>query len=254
MPSHGPIWALRMVVAAFCVAWCGGVAAQVGEYRNDFSVGVNAGYVMSNVGFTPKVTQAYLGGATFGISMRYVCEKYFNTICSVMAEVNYAQVGWKEDILTEDKQSVINAVTGMPEEYSRKLGYLQIPIFAHLAWGKEQKGLQFFVQAGPQIGVMLSESTDMNFNFEERNTDDRVNKVYAQDTMAVENKFDYGIAVGAGLEYSSPKVGHFLVEARYYYGLGNLYGDSKRDYFQKSNIGNIVIKFTYLFDITRTKK
>lgn len=56
------------------------------------------------------------------------------------------------------------------------------------------------------------------------------------------------------MEYSIPKVGHFLLEGRYYYGLGNIYGNSKRDYFAKSNIGNIVIKLTYLFDITKTKK
>lgn len=83
---------------------------------------------------------------------------------------------------------------------------------------------------------------------------DRVSTVVAQDTMAVENKFDYGIAVGAGMEYTVPKVGHFLVEARYYYGLGNIYGDSKRDYFGSSNFGNIIIKVAYLFDITKTKK
>ena len=83
---------------------------------------------------------------------------------------------------------------------------------------------------------------------------DRVSTVVAQDTMAVENKFDYGIAVGAGMEYTVPKVGHFLIEARYYYGLGNIYGDSKRDYFGSSNSGNIIIKAAYLFDITKTKK
>ena len=65
---------------------------------------------------------------------------------------------------------------------------------------------------------------------------------------------DYGIAIGLGGEYSHPKVGHFLLEARYYYGLGNIYGSSKRDFFSKSNYGNIVIKATYLFDILRTKK
>ena len=56
------------------------------------------------------------------------------------------------------------------------------------------------------------------------------------------------------MEYSIPKVGHFLLEGRYYYGLGNIYGDSKRDYFGSSNFGNIIIKAAYLFDITKTKK
>ena len=51
--------------------------AQVGEFRKDFAVGVNGGYVLSNVAFTPKVPQGMLGGATFGLTARYTCEKYF---------------------------------------------------------------------------------------------------------------------------------------------------------------------------------
>ncbi len=227
--------------------------AQIGKYRNDMSVGVNGGYVLSNVGFTPKVNQKYHGGITGGVSFRYVCEKYFSTVCALQAEVNYSQIGWTEDILDINDAPVINPKTNVAEKYSRTINYIQIPIFAHLGWGREQKGFQFFFQAGPQLGVYLSESTDMNFNFEDRNTADRVSNIVAQDTMRVENKFDYGIAAGLGLEYSHPKVGHFQLEARYYYGLGNIYGNSKKDYFGKSNFGNIVVKLTYLFDIIRTK-
>ena len=230
------------------------VMSQIGEHRNDFTLGVNGGYILSNVSFTPKVTQGYHGGLTGGLSMRYVCEKYFKTIASVYAEVNYSQLGWKEDILDINNQAVINPVTGLAENYSRTINYVQVPILAHLAWGKEYKGVSFFVNLGPQFGFYLSEKTKTNFNVKDCNMNDRVSTVVAQDTMAVENKFDYGIAVGAGMEYTVPKVGHFLVEARYYYGLGNIYGDSKRDYFGSSNFGNIIIKAAYLFDITKTKK
>ena len=38
------------------------VVAQVGEFRKDLAVGVNGGYVLSSVGFTPKVPQDMLGG------------------------------------------------------------------------------------------------------------------------------------------------------------------------------------------------
>ncbi len=230
------------------------VMSQIGEHRNDFTLGVNGGYILSNVSFNPKVPQGYHGGLTGGLSMRYVCEKYFKTIASVYAEINYSQLGWKEDILDRQNQPVINGITGLAENYSRTINYVQIPIFAHLAWGREYKGLNFFVNLGPQFGIYLSEKTKTNFNINECNTTDRVSSVVAQDTMAVENKFDYGIAVGAGLEYSLPHVGHFLIEARYYYGLGNIYGDTKRDYFGSSNYGNIVIKAAYLFDITKTKR
>lgn len=229
-------------------------AAQIGEYRNDLSIGINGGYVLSNVGFTPKVNQSFHGGMTGGLSFRYVCEKYFSTVCAVQAEVNYAQIGWKEKILDVDDAPVINQVTGQPERYSRTMNYIQIPVFAQLGWGREQKGFKFFFQAGPQIGFCIGETTDTNFKVEDANLTDRVNHTLAQDTMAVENKFDYGIAAGLGLEYSNPKIGHLQFEARYYYGLGNIYGDSKKDYFGKSNFGNIVVKLTYLFDIVRTNK
>ena len=244
---------IRYIVFVLLFSCATVASAQIGQHRNDFSIGVNGGYTLSNVGFTPKVTQSLLGGTTAGLSWRYVCEKYFSTICSIYGEVNYTQMGWKERILTTDNQPVINAVSGLPEQYSRTLNYLQVPVFAHLAWGKEHSGMQFFFQLGPQFGYLLSEKTITNFNFKDRNTADRSNVVCAQDTMAVENKFDYGIAAGAGIELSVRRVGHFLLEGRYYYGLGNIYGGSKRDYFSKSNNSSIVVKLTYLFDVVRTK-
>lgn len=246
------IWVL--LTAAFLL---GGMkaSAQIGEHRNDFSVGANGGYVMSSVGFTPDIPQKQHGGITGGFSYRYVCEKYFKTICSIYGEVNYSQVGWKEKILDINNAPVIISQTGEAMAYERTINYIQLPIMAHLAWGRETRGLNFFVNAGPQFGLYLSESTKTNFDVKNMpaTDNDRVNNIMAQDTMAVEKKFDYGIALGLGAEYSIPKVGHFLLEARYYYGLGNIYGSSKKDDFGKSNFGQIVIKLGYLFDITRTK-
>ena len=230
------------------------MTAQIGEHRNDLAIGFNGGLNMSSVSFTPKVSQAKLNGITGGLSVRYVCEKYFSTVCSLYGEINYSQMGWKEDIVDVNDMPVINTATGLPEEYSRTINYIQVPLMAHLAWGREQKGFAFFVNLGPQFGIYMSESTKTNFDFSDRNAADRVNPVCAQDTMAVENKFDYGIAAGAGIEFSHPKVGHFLLEGRYYYGLGNIYGDSKRDYFGSSNFGTITVKLAYLFDIVRTRK
>lgn len=228
--------------------------AQVGQHRNDFSIGFNGGYVLSSVSFSPSVPQKMHGGVTGGLSLRYVCEKYFNTVCSIYAEVNYASLGWRDKIQDVNDAPVINEITGEAEAYSRTINYIQVPIMAHLAWGKESRGVQFFINLGPQFGIYLNESTKMNFDFEKRNRTARSSSIVAQDTMTVEKRFDYGIAAGIGLEYTVPRIGHFLVEGRYYYGLGNIYGDSKRDYFGRSNFGNIILKMTYLFDITKTKK
>lgn len=227
------------------------VHAQIGEHRNTLSVGVNGGYNMTTIRFTPKVVQSMKGGIAGGVTARYTVEKYFSTIASVQAELNYSQLGWKEDILDLNDQPVINSVTGQAEKYERTINYIQIPFMAHLAWGRENKGINFFVNAGPQLGIYLSESTNSNFDFNSRNTTDRANTIVAQDTMSVENKFDYGITGGLGIEWAIPKAGRFTLEARYYYGLGNIYGDSKRDYFGSSNFGTITIKLGWLIDIMR---
>lgn len=243
----------KLMIAVALFAWQS-LKAQVGEYRSELAAGVSGGYVMSTVGFNPDIPQQTLGGKTAGLSLRYTCEKYFKSICALVGEVNIVQTGWKEDIKTLDDTPVINPVTGLPEEYERNLTYVQVPVFARMGWGRERKGLQFYFQVGPQIGFLVKDKMKMNFNFDERNQADRNGVMIQapQDTMKVERKFDYGIAGGLGLEYSHPKIGHFLLEGRYYYGLGDLYGNSKSDFFGRSNLGNIVVKLTYLFDVFKS--
>ena len=230
--------------------------AQIGEHRNDLAIGFNGGYVMSNVGFTPTVSQKMHGGLTGGFTMRYTCEKYFKSICSIVGEVNISQMGWKEDIRTAEDAPVINSVTNVAEEYERQLTYIQVPLLARLGWGREEKGFQAFFQLGPQVGMFLSDKNKSNFKYGERNVGDRIGAMRdaIMDTLSIQNKFDYGITAGLGLEFSHPKVGHFLVEARYYYGLGDIYKNTKSDYFGRSNNSGIFIKMTYLWDIVKTKR
>ena len=230
-----------------------GLHAQIGDHRSDLAIGFSGGYSLTDMRFLPKVTQTMHPGISLGFTTRYTCEKYFSSICALQAEVNINQMGWKEIIIDYNENPVINEVTGQAEKYQRTITYVQVPLLARMGWGREKKGIQFFINAGPQIGYCLSEKTDMNFELEKRNTMSRVSQTIAQDTMAVENKMDYGIAAGVGIEYSHPRLGHLMLEARYYYGLGNIYGDSKRDNFGTSNFRNIVVKITYLFDILKTK-
>ena len=232
--------------------------AQIGEYRNELAVGVNGGVALSSVSFTPEVPQGQQLGKTLGLTVRYTGEKYFKSICAIVAELNYTQMGWKETIQNIDDEPVVNSLTGVAEEYSRTINYIQVPIFARLGWGRERRGLQAYFQVGPQLGYYLSESTEANFDLDHPNISDRVSVVSRPDYsnmyhMPVENKLDYGIAAALGLEFSHRRLGHIMVEGRYYYGLGNIYGNTKRDFFGKSNFQAIMIKTTYLFDFMRTK-
>ena len=230
------VWACMVILISHFSFLIPHSFAQVGEYRTDFAIGGNVGYSMSNIAFVPEVPQGQLGGLTFGFTARYTCEKYFSSICAVVGEVNYAQIGWKERIWDkQDRPVVMLSDTTQSLAYSRKMSYIQVPFLARLGWGREERsGLQFFFQLGPQIGFFLNETTETNFDRTTQTKNQRSSYVVAQDTMAVENKFDYGIVVGGGVEFSNRHLG-------------------KRDYFARSNFGNIVVKCTYLFDIIRTK-
>lgn len=246
---------MRRFISLILLAVSISTYAQVGEYRNDFAIGVNGGYQLNSIAFVQKVPQSMHGGINGGLTFRYTCEKYFNSICAIQLEMNYAEQGWKEKILDINDEPCINEISGLPEEYERSIKYFQVPVLAHLGWGREVKGAKAFINMGPQFGYLLSESTKTNFDhYYALNTiPDRVNTTFAQDSMAVEHKMDYGIVAGAGVEFSMGRLGHLILEARYYYGLGNIFGDSKADFFSRSNHNSIIFKGAYLFDIVRTK-
>ena len=231
------------------------IRAQIGDHRNELAIGFNGGYVMSNVGFTPSVTQKMHGGLTGGFTVRYTCEKYFKSICAIVGEVNISQMGWKEDIRTADDKPVINSVTNVAEEYERQLTYVQVPLMARLGWGRERKGFQAFFQLGPQVGMYIGDKKKSNFDYDSRNVNDRIGALRdaVMDTLDVQRKFDDGRTAGVGLEYSNPKLGHFIIEGRYYYGLGDIYKNSKSDYFGRSNNSGIYVKLTYLWDVIKSK-
>lgn len=207
-------------------------AAQLGEERHNFAVGLNGGLNMSTVSFNPKIKLNTLNTPSMGITMRYMSEKYFKMMCGVQMEINYSQRGWDEKIEDESGNS-----------YSRTMNYLEIPFMAHLAFGKDalNRGVKVFFNAGPQVGLFLGDNEKMNWN-----TDTHPE----QHGKAVENKFDYGIVGGAGLEVSTG-IGHFLLEGRYYFGLADFYKNSKRDYFEKSAHSFIGLRLSYLIDITK---
>lgn len=221
----------RILFLCLFIAGCLPLHAQIGELRNNWAVGVNGGANMNKVSFTSEVRVKELMqiGPTFGVTARYISEKYFAMICGVQIELNYSQRGWKED--PEEN----------PYAYERKMNYLEIPFLAHLAIGKE-RGVQFFINAGPQMNYLLNEKEVYGGDWQ--------SYPYQQHGKAAEKRFDYGIVGGGGLEIRTG-AGNFLLEGRYYFGLGDFFNNSKRDYFERSAHTSISVRLTYLFDITR---
>lgn len=211
--------------------------AQLQDQRQNFSVGINGGINFSSVSFQPSIKQGKQIGPEFGITARYVSEKYFKMICGIQIEANFSQRGWKEII--ED---------GSGDMYHRTMNYIEIPLLAHLAFGKDQGyGVRFIINLGPQIGFLINEKEYMSDSW---HPEYRPQGTVEQYGKFADKKFDYGIIGGGGLEFRTG-IGNFITEARYYYGLSDFYNNSKRDYFGRSGHSYIGVRLTYLFDITK---
>ena len=230
----GILLGIALLLSAPCMA-------QLGQERSEFAIGINGGINMSKVDFNPRIKQKNQSGMSMGVTFRYMCEKYFKMMCGIQGEINYSQRGWNE--LIED---------GSENTYNRRMNYIEVPLLAHLAFGKDaiDRGMKFFLNLGPQFAYFLSETENMGGA--EWNDAYRPNGVNYQYGKMVENKFDYGIVAGAGLELSTG-IGHFLLEGRYYYGLGDFYGNSKKDDFGRSGHSYIGVRMTYLYDINKKK-
>lgn len=206
------------------------ISAQIEESRNLLEIGVSGGLNLNKSEFQPTIRQKMLNGINGGICVRYTSEKYFSMICAAQIEVNFSQRGWEEDF--DD---------GTDNRYSRLLNYIEIPLLAHLSWGKEEKGFQFFVNLGPQFGFFISDSETYEGNWKPEERPVSLQPIYGKE---VYNKFDYGIAGGAGIELKT-KAGNFFIEGRYYYGLADIFNNSKLDDFGRSANQTITARIGY---------
>lgn len=202
------------------------------HYRSNISVGVKGGADLSMVFFNPSVKQSFKPGATFGATFRYVEESHFGLI----AELNFTQRGWKENF------------EGAPLKYSRTLNYLMLPVMAHIYFGRRAR---FFANAGPAIGLRLSDSFSSNFDAEKAPDVENFPHYHstAQYTEPIKQRIDYGICAGLGGEYNINRRNSLYAEVRFYYGLGNLFSSNRRDHFNGSNSMNLEFTLGYWLSI-----
>ncbi|MCM1349013.1 MAG: PorT family protein [Firmicutes bacterium] len=203
-------------------------------YDPHFSIGGKAGVTFSNMSFAPSIEQSMLQGISVGAVARYVEEKYFGLV----AELNIEQRGWKE---TFDETEF---------DYQRRLTYIQLPVMTHIYFGSDKfKG---FFNLGPSVGYLISDSRSANFDYNNPAAVEGfpiANRHVNQMSMEIKNHFDYGICAGAGLELIIKRKHSFILEGRYYYGLGNIFSAKKKDEFSASRGTSIQVALGYMFHI-----
>lgn len=203
------------------------------HYSSNVAVGVRGGVDFSQVFFNPSVRQKFAPGMTAGVTFRYIEENHFGLI----AELNFVQRGWAENF------------EEAPYNYRRTLNYIELPLLAHIFFGRRGR---FFFNAGPQVALFLGESTKANFDPKEMASlpdfpyNNRMNE---QMLLSVSQKIDYGISAGLGAEFNLNKRNSLSLEARFYFGLGNIFPSKRADTYNASNQMTLSATIGYWFRI-----
>ncbi len=227
-----PKWLIVVVLMLW--TFLSAEAQQNVKFKPEFSFGLGAGSVFSQVDFVSAVPQTNIQGLSAGISAKFVSENHLG----VLAELNYTQRGWQEDFTDINTEYA----------YSRTLNYLELPLLTHIYFGNK---VRFIINLGPQISYMLGDKANMNDALA-----NHIEGVLAEDPefpigvqyKPIDNNFDYGLIGGLGLEFRTP-VGSFDLQGRYYFGLGDSFDNtrSSSSNFSRSAHRYFAGKLTYYF-------
>lgn len=232
-------------------------------FVHELAVGVSGGATFSRVGFLHNNTYRSneLGNQTFcpnyrmGVAVRYISQKHFG----IQMEFNFLRAGWSEKYYEQSGETMVNGFDLQNVELSRSLNYFEIPVLAHIYFGKRK--VHFFVNLGPEVSI-LTKYGDLKWNISEG--DARRTAIPDDDPRlgSQDNNWDYGLTGGMGLDIQVGKF-HAIIEGRYVYGFHNIYNSGKADVFQRSNnqMLNVtasflvpVLKFTEHNKINKAKK
>lgn len=201
------------------------------HFNSRVDIGAHGGMTFSEVMFHPAITQKFGMGETFGVMFRYSEENHFGLV----AELNFVQRGWAENF--ED----------LPYDYHRTLNYIELPVMSHIYFGRRGK---FFFNAGPEVAWYLGDKISSNFDIHDlASAPDITSKGRRTEqlTMEVSQKLDFGIVAGLGGEFSVNRRNSLTVEARLFYGIGNVMPSGRQDTFSSSNQLSISATVGYWF-------
>ena len=206
----------KVLLTAAAVMTFGLMQAQ--EVKFGAKVGLN----ISNVSGDIEESKNKVGFQIGGFAEIKVTDKF-----SIQPEMLYSTQGTKADQTYTDADGSFNI------DLTQKLNYLNIPVMAKYYVDKK-----FYVEAGPQIGFLLSaeqkaEASGVYFG-------QPVNETETVDNKSSLNSTDFGVNIGLGYNFSD-QVGANL---RYTSGLSDVDKDAKDSEIYNSNIG---ISISYNF-------
>lgn len=221
---------MRRSLFLFCTLLaCLSAAYAQTRIPRELHIGAVGGVNASQYVFFPRcgVPQQNVLSHTAGLAVRYIEE----TLFGLQAELLLTQRAYSD--FYEDMAEGSEPQPGTADiYYSRYLNYIELPVMAHVYF---QMGAhnEICFDAGPKFGFYLSDRIDTNIP---RETD-----LKKHHFLPVTQNFDYGIQAGLGYEFKFNKKISLMLQGRYYYGLGNIWPETKADDFQQSSNQSIQV-------------
>lgn len=191
-------------------------------FQPEYTIGVRGGATASWVSFSPSVSQKTMYGFQGGALFRYVSDYHFG----VQVEANYTQRGWIEDY---------DAYT-----YTRQLNYVEIPFLSHIYFGKRY--FRWFFNLGPSISYLLQDNAQSTMTADQETL---------RQTSDITNRIDYAIVIGTGFEFQTKRAGIYQLEARYSFGLGDMFPSAATDEYRRSSNQNVSLCLGILFNVAK---
>lgn len=181
------------------------------QFSSETYFGINGGYALSMVNFSPSVRQTFQPGYQGGVVFRHNSQKNMG----VQAELNFMQRGWNEE-----------------SGYIRQLNYIELPFMSHFYFGNT---VQFFINIGPKLSYLLNDKV-----LSPPSTPSQ-----AEQYGALTLPFDYGFCGGVGVQL---KLGRqiVLLDTRVNYSIATLFPDRLTDHFRNSNHMNASLSAAWL--------
>ena len=163
------------------------------------NAGIKGGYNLAAVNFDGDTET----GQRHGFHVGFYGESFISKSVSLQAELLYSQQGYQ---LKDDAST-----------FTQKLDYINLPVLLKLYPTRN-----FFLEAGPQVGVAISHKEEFDSNF----------RLFDTTQEFEPDNFDWGVNFGGGFKTDSG----ISFGVRYHLGLGSVYdeGDPKNRVWQFS--------------------
>lgn len=215
------------IILLFCSLACCPLAMAQTRIPREVHLGVIGGANLSKYTFYPSATQKFSPSYTAGIAMRYIEETFFG----LQAEFLLTQRVYADDF-TEINPDF---------NYKRQLTYVELPVMAHVYFKLGDRNEVAF-DAGPKFAFFLYDDISSNLPDDYGQVDtEYYPHTYLHHTLPISRKFDYGIQAGLGYEFKFNRKMSLQLQGRFYYGLANLWPDTKADIFQQSSNQSVQI-------------